>query len=120
TGDRYFDVFVEYAKAGPRDILIRISAINRGPETAALHLLPTLWFRNSWSWNPESGQARPSLRLAKDGHDIVADHASLGRYILACDDPASCLFTENETNRERLFGVPNADPYVKDSLGEAI
>src|SRR5207248_1970793 len=78
--DRYFDVFVEYAKAGPRDILIRIQAINRGPETAALHLLPTLWFRNTWTWDSDGDQARPSLSQAKDDNAVIAEHPSLGRY----------------------------------------
>jgi hypothetical protein len=123
---RYFDVFAEYAKAGPNDILIRITAANRGPEPAVLHVLPTLWFRNVWSWGPsaEDGVAKPSLR--QQAHPLqwvglTAEHATLGRFHwLAAPGPASrppaLLFTENETNRERLFGVANDPPYVKDAF----
>jgi hypothetical protein len=120
--DRYFDVFVEYAKAGAEDLLIRISAINRGPEAAALHLLPTLWFRNTWSW-PEGGP-RPVLQRGKHATDTVvsAHHTdplfqeSLPDYDLVCEGDVPLLFTENETNHARLFGAPNASPYVKDAF----
>jgi hypothetical protein len=121
-GDRYFDVFAEYAKADPDDILIQITVANRGPEAATLHLLPTLWFRNTWSWG-RSGEGywpKPSLRLAGPGL-IEAEHASLGRYLLeAAPGPdgvrPALLFTDNETNTERLFGAPNGTPWVKDAF----
>ena len=123
--DRYFDVVVEYAKAGPDDILIRISATNRGPEPAELHLLPHLWFRNTWSWGGDAtadatGRClrRADRRLASVA--IVAEHAELGRYVLACEGSPTLLFTENETNAERLFSAPNPTPYVKDGIHEAV
>ncbi|HEX5690249.1 MAG TPA: hypothetical protein VFX76_09620, partial [Roseiflexaceae bacterium] len=118
--NRYFDVIVEYAKAGPDDILIRISAANRGPEAAELHLLPTLWFRNTWSWGQQHEHfGRPVLRRA-DSSTVVAEHAQLGRYTLACDGAPQLLFTENETNIQRLYGVPNASAYVKDGINDAV
>ncbi len=110
--DRYFDVFVEYAKAGPEDILVRISARNRGPDEAALDVLPTLWFRNTWSW--PAGTAKPVLRGEEGG--VVAQHRELGRLRLAADGNPEWLFTENETNEERLFGKPNPQPYRKDAF----
>jgi hypothetical protein len=123
--DRYFDVFVEYAKVTAEDILIQISVANRGPDTATCHLLPTLWFRNTWSWFPNS--AKPALSLAAAGDDqllIKADHPELGRRWLYCEGAAQpltrALFTENETNFQRLFGTANASPYVKDGIHEAI
>jgi hypothetical protein len=123
---RYFDVFAEYAKAGPNDILIRITAANRGPEPAVLHLLPTLWFRNTWSWGDlaEDDTSRPELRQSGPGA-VVADHATLGRFrFLAGPGPdgglPELLFTENETNRERLFGVANDTPHVKDAFHEYV
>ncbi len=121
--DRYFDVFVEYAKAGPEDLLVQIRAINRGPEAAALHLLPTLWFRNTWSWR--NGGSRPELNQAssQNGASIVCAHHTdplfqegLSDYYLYCDAAPPILFTENETNNERLFGSRNASPYVKDGI----
>jgi hypothetical protein len=120
-GNRYFDVTVEYAKASSDDILIRISVANRGPQAAELHLLPTLWFRNTWSWTP--GSARPIL-CAADGRaahvTVEADHPALGRRWLYCEGAPELLFTENETNAERLWGVPNAGPYVKDGINEYV
>jgi len=124
--NRYFDVEIEYAKAGPDDILIRISATNRGPEAARLHLLPTLWFRNTWSWGrmTEDTPVRPEMRTRDDGR-VEAEHATLGTFFFHLD-PASradfkgLLFTENETNQERLFGVPNPRPFVKDAIHEAV
>jgi hypothetical protein len=114
--DRYFDVFVEYAKASPRDILIQITAHNRGCEAAAIHLLPTLWFRNVWSWGGWE-HARPELR--RDGTDrVVASHRDLGTYIFLAEDAAELLFTENETNNERLFRSTNPAPYVKDGIND--
>jgi hypothetical protein len=114
--DRYFDVFVEYAKSDPEDILIRISVHNRGPETAELHLLPTLWFRNTWTWGDTS---RPSLRQVEDG-TLRASHAVLGDRVLQCEGRPDLLFTENESNASRLWGQPNASPYVKDAFHEYI
>src|SRR5205807_5585403 len=107
---RYFDVLAEYAKAAPDDILIRVTVANRGPEAARLHLLPTLWFRNTWSWGSAYEEGRwPRPRLGQTGPDTVeADHATLGRFrLVAAPGPDGelppLLFTENETNRERLF-----------------
>ena len=111
--DRYFDVFVEYAKAGPEDILIRISVHNRGPEAANIHLLPTLWFRNTWSLDQNID--KPVLREAKDG-TILATHALLGDYLLNCEGNPDLLFTENESNVDRLWGQPNPSPHVKDAF----
>jgi hypothetical protein len=119
---RYFDVTAEYAKADPDDILIRITVANRGPDPARLHLLPTLWFRNTWSWGRtgEGYWARPQLRRTGPG-TVEAEQESLGSYVLEAasgPDGASpqLLFTENETNTERLFGVPNRAPWVKDAF----
>jgi Mannosylglycerate hydrolase MGH1-like glycoside hydrolase domain len=111
--DRYFDVFVEYAKAGPEDILIQIKVYNRGPEAARLHVLPTLWFRNTWSWRLDD--RRPTLRESGPGV-IDASHPELGNYVLACDGAPELLFTENETNAQRLWGQPNASRHVKDAF----
>ena len=119
--DRYFDVFVEYAKAGVDDILIRVTAVNLGPDDAVLHVLPTLWFRNTWDWNP--GNPKPSLRLDQsDGNfsSIGAEHPSLGRMWLATTGAIGALFTENETNRQKLFGSENASPYVKDGIDSCV
>jgi hypothetical protein len=118
---RYFDVVVEYAKVAPEDMLIRISATNRGPETAPIHILPTLWFRNTWSWGRDD--RRPSLSRSviptfKDPQlrSILAKHYQLGDYILYCSGARELLFTENETNFERVFGSPSPTPYVKDAF----
>jgi len=116
---RYFDILVEYAKATTDDILIRLTAINRGPEAAELHLLPTLWFRNTWSWEPV--RARPRLRVGEPGRDYVvveAEHPSLGARWLCCAGAPELLFTENNTNRWRLYGVVNETPYVKDGIND--
>ncbi|HEX5024512.1 MAG TPA: glucosidase [Agriterribacter sp.] len=125
--DRYFDVFVEYAKAGPEDILVKISAVNRGPETADLHLLPTLWFRNDWSnWIAESNRAavKPTLRQvgAQAGISAISiSHTLLGEFTLACDGDVPLLFTENETNHERIFpGTANESPHVKDGINDFV
>jgi hypothetical protein len=118
--DRYFDVFVEYAKATPTDILIQISLCNRGPEAAEAHLLPTLWFRNTWTWWPD--QPKPSLRQMP-GQNIVTietSHAEFGDFLLHCDGNPPLLFTENDTNNERIFGTPNATPYVKDGINNYV
>src|SRR6266487_835523 len=118
--NRYFDIFVEYAKADADDILIRITVFNRGPEPADLHILPTLWFRNTWSWGWEHDQIpRPALKETSSG-DIAkwmeVQHATLGKYLFACEGADALVFTENETNSERLFGSPNATAYVKDAF----
>ena len=110
--DRYWDVFVEYAKASPEDLLIQITVHNRGPETAQLHVLPTLWFRNQWSWQATS--ERPTLEKVDDA--VRAVDSKLGERFLYRDGDAKWLFTENETNTERTFGVPNRSPYVKDGI----
>ncbi len=118
--DRYFDVFVEYAKEAPEDILIKITVCNRGPEEAELHLLPTLWFRNTWaSWvaRPSEKPVLKRIEGASGTGVIVATHPSLGVYHLYCDGDVPLLFTENETNNARLFpNFPNASPWVKDGI----
>jgi Glycosyl hydrolase family 63 C-terminal domain len=122
--DRYFDVFVEYAKDGPEDILVLLTIVNRGPDTAQLDLLPTLWLRNTWEW--EKDAPRPSLSqyihpLSLLTYEVVeVDHHYYGRRWLYCDQMPELLFTENETNKERLYGVPNDTPYVKDGINEYI
>jgi hypothetical protein len=113
--DRYFDVFLEYAKETPEDILIRITVHNRGPEAARLIVLPTLWFRNTWSWGEE--QPKPSLSQVGPGA-IRATHHELGDYWLFCRETPELLFTENDSNAYRLWGQPNATPYVKDAFHE--
>jgi len=115
--DRYFDVFVEYAKADPDDLLIKISVHNRGPEAAQLHLLPTLWFRNTWQLEPE--EPKPSLQ-AVNNTDIRAAVPQLGEYTLQCEGASELLFTENETNVNRIWGKPNPTPYVKDAFHEYV
>src|SRR6266478_1546949 len=125
--DRYFDVFVEYAKEGPEDILVRITAANRGPDAAELHLLPTLWFRNDWSaWIAASNRAaeKPILKQieAAAGTSAVAvRHPLLGKYIFSCEGDVPLLFTENETNHELLFpGEKNESPHVKDGINNCV
>jgi hypothetical protein len=115
--NRFFDVVVEYAKAGQDDILIRIEAFNRGPETATLHVLPTIWFRNTWSWGHEA--SRPELRESAP-QTIELEEPYYGRRWLYCEGSPELLFTENETNREALWGVPNPARFVKDGIGEAV
>ena len=119
--DRYFDVFAEYGKNSPNDILIRITIWNRGTEPARLHLLPTLWFRNTWSWGPILTRctAKPSLALIRDGL-VKAEHGELGEYQFAYEKAGEPLFTENETNAVRLFGMQNSGRYVKDAFHEYI
>jgi len=118
--NRYFDVFVEYAKATPTDILIQISLSNRGPEAASLHVLPTLWFRNTWAWWPD--QPKPSLWQMPGENTVTIEtsHAELGGFLLHCDGNPPLLFTENDTNNERIFGTPNATPYVKDGINNYV
>ncbi len=122
--DRYFDVFVEYAKATPEDILIRITVWNRGPEAADLRLLPTLWFRNTWAWDQNRARAsKPRLSKGKalKGTQIIeAQHDYYGRRWLLCEGTTELLFTENETNLRRLFGADNRTPYVKDGINDYV
>jgi hypothetical protein len=127
NGDRYFDVFVEYAKAGAEEILVKITAFNRGPEAAELHLLPTLWFRNDWSaWIAESNRSpkKPNLKQIKAAAGtsaVEATHSLLGEFILSCEGEVPLLFVENETNHERLFpGQNNESPYVKDGINDFV
>ncbi len=119
--DRYFDVVVEYAKGAPDDVLVRITATNRGPDPAELHLLPTLWYRNTWSWDT-AGPERPILRVGDDRRHamIETEHPSLGARWLYCEGAPDLLFTENDTNAERVWGQPNSTPYVKDSINEYV
>jgi hypothetical protein len=119
--DRYFDVFVGYAKQSPEDILVQISISNRGPEAATLHVLPTLWFRNTWTWWP--GTPKPSVEQVegpKGAHTVAASHVDLGKRYLFCEGDAALLFTENETNQQRIFGTANASPYVKDGINNYV
>ncbi len=120
--NRFFDIMIEYAKTAEDDILIRATATNHGPETAPLHLLPTLWFRNTWSWKGDRG--RPNLRVGRDHSAalavIEASHDALGEYRLLCESAGPLLFTENENNLQLLYGVPNQLPHVKDAFHEAI
>jgi hypothetical protein len=119
--DRYFDVFVEYAKRAPEDILIQITAINRGPERASLQVLPTLWFRNTWQWWPHT--PKPSLMQgpSKSGRcTIAASHSALGSWYLYCDREVPLLFTDNETNYQRIFGTPNLSRYLKDGINDYV
>src|SRR5262245_36355859 len=119
--NRYFDVFVEYAKAGPDDVLIRVTAQNRGPDPARLDLLPTLWFRNTWSWGCKHDGCWPKPWLTRVGDAVRAEHVTLGRFRFVADlgpdgRPPAWLFTENETNHRRLFNAANAGPYTKDAF----
>jgi hypothetical protein len=120
-GSRYFDVQVEYAKASPEDILICISATNRGPEPADLHILPTLWFRNTW--HVYSDAHKPVLResaSAPRSKTVIAEHAQLGVRHWCVDDTAPLLFTENETNARKLFGKTNLTSHVKDAINDFV
>jgi hypothetical protein len=124
-GNRYFDVFAEYAKASPEDVLIQVTVANRGPDAAVLHLLPTLWFRNTWSWGRSGEGYGQKPRLARAGPDAVeARQEDLGSYRLSAAPVAGqapeWLFTENETNHQRLFGTPDGSPYVKDAFHAAL
>src|SRR6185295_13856203 len=128
---RFFDVVAEYAKASPDDLLIRLTVSNRGPEPAPIHVLPTLWFRNTWSWGRtgEGYWEKPSIAAERrearpDAERLSAVHATLGTYVLAIEagpgGAPELLFTDNETNAARLFGGTNAVPYVKDAFHEAV
>jgi hypothetical protein len=125
--DRYFDVFVEYAKGGADDILVKITAANRGSDAADLHLLPTLWFRNDWSaWIAESNRTSRKPTLAQveapgGVSAVAAEHPVLGTFVLSCEGDVPLLFTENETNHVRLFpGQKNESPYVKDGINDCV
>src|SRR5262249_20962889 len=111
---------VEYAKAECEDILIRISVANRGPEPASLDLLPTVWFRNTWSWN--KNEPRPFMRAGNNGHEpiIQINHPRYGERWLHLEGAPRLLFTENETNYRRLYGAENPSPYAKDGINDAI
>jgi len=132
--NRYFDVFVEYAKNSPNDILIRITIANRGPETARVHVLPTLWFRNAWSWGCTHEGCEVKPRLALEDGAVVANHATLGTFHFVADaagvgaeagsfrheETPTWLFTDNETNTQRLYDFPNVSPWVKDAFHEHV
>ncbi|MFO0969455.1 MAG: glucosidase [Gemmataceae bacterium] len=119
--NRYYDVFVEYAKDAPQDVLVQITVQNRGSEAAQLHVLPTLWFRNAWSW--QVADEKPHLEHMPDSRSrsvVKATDPKLGERYLYCEGDATLLFTENETNTQRIFGVANRSPYVKDSINDYI
>ncbi len=124
TDNRYFDVFVEYAKADQDDILIKITAVNHGSDAAPLHVLPTLWFRNTWSWGYEAGPMgdvpeKPKLRQIEYPSNVSAvqiEHPAAGTYFLYADESPPLIFTDNETNSLRIYGTPNGNPYVKDAF----
>mgnify|MGYP002623287019 CR=1 FL=1 len=122
--DRYFDVFAEYAKDGPDDTLIRITLHNRGPEAATLHVIPQLWFRNTWSWGRTSEGFWPKGVMKPGENEIICDHPSLGFFHLAYSDAGkrspAVMFTDNETNYQRLWNTENPTPYVKDAFHEAV
>ena len=124
--DRYFDVIAEYAKASPNDILIRITVANRGPETATIHVLPTLWFRNAWTWgcSHEGCEVKPRMEAAGPSA-VVARHVSLGEFRLDIDQAtdggkAELVFTDNETNARRVFGFDDGNRYVKDAFHDYV
>jgi len=119
--NRYFDVFVEYAKNSPEDILIRIKIFNRGPEESELHILPKLWFKNDWSWF--INKTKPIIKQIREKDDlfiIQAKHPELEEMWFYCESPRELLFTENETNMKKLFGLENISPYVKDGINDYI
>ena len=118
--DRYFEVFIEYAKASSEDILVRITAHNRGPEAAEISLLPALWFRNTWSWGRDDYKPRLGQIASPAGNAIECEHQMYGRRWLGCEGSPELLFTENETNFQRLFGSSNPTPYVKDGINNFI
>ncbi|MFZ9965175.1 MAG: MGH1-like glycoside hydrolase domain-containing protein, partial [Terrimicrobiaceae bacterium] len=116
---RYFDIFVEYAKESPEDLAIRLRIINRGPDAAPLTVLPTLWFRNTWAWD-EGAKDKPGIHLLPGGHAVVADVAGLPEYHLYADGATEWIFTENETNTQRLYNSPNKAAHVKDAFHDYI
>src|SRR5215469_3775296 len=115
--DRYWDVFVEYAKATPEDILMRVTVHNRGSEEATVHLLPQLWFRNTWSWKPN--EQKPELSITNRG-DVAVKHVDLGAYSFCADGKPQLLFCDNETNARRLYGQKDSPGYFKDGFDEYI
>jgi hypothetical protein len=120
-GNRYFDVFVEYAKSTAEDVLIQVKIINRGTESRTIHILPTLWFRNTWSWNGES--TKPSLKMPRSSNAfdrVEAEHSTLGTRWLYCQKSKELLFTNNETNNEKVFGFANDSDYAKDGINNYI
>ncbi len=119
--NRYYDVFVEYAKKSSEDILIRINIVNRGDDECQLYVLPALWFKNNWSWFPN--KTKPSIKLAKENDDIFTiqtKHPELEDMWFYCESPRELLFTENETNMNKLFGTKNTSDYVKDGINDYI
>ncbi|HXZ28434.1 MAG TPA: glucosidase [Terriglobales bacterium] len=118
--DRYFDVFAEYAKASAEEILVRITAVNRGPEAAPLHLLPTLWFRNRWSWGYDATRPVVKRAAAAQGTALELEQQYYGRRWLYCEDAPDLLFTENETNFQRVYGGENPSPFVKDGFHDCV
>jgi hypothetical protein len=117
---RYFDVFAEYAKASPEDILIRVTVENRGRDAARIHVLPTLWFRNTWSWGACFGATSKPGICRIDAHTVHAEHPVLGKYEFCIEQEAPLLFTENETNNQRLFDAPNASAHTKDGFHDFV
>jgi hypothetical protein len=115
--DRYFDVFVEYSKAGPEDLLMMVTVRNRGPEQASITVLPQLWFRNTWSWKPNS--KKPELWALKDGV-VGIRHPDMGEFRLQCEKPEALLFCDNDTNVHRLYGQEAAQGYFKDAFHDYV
>lgn len=113
-GNRYFDIILEYAKVSPDDLLVQITIVNRGAEAKKIHLLPTLWFRNTWSFG--KNEKKPLLK--KNDQMVASEHPSLGKHFLYFEEPLEVLFTENETNLQKVYGIPNRTPYVKDAFHE--
>ncbi len=119
--NRYFDVFIEYAKAMPEDILIRVTAWNRGPEAARLHLAPSVWFRNTWAWGRDTRAPRLSMRKESEGMRVIElQHWAMGNFLLAAEGAPEMLFTNNETNYQEVFGAENPGPYRKDGIDRYI
>ena len=118
--NRYFDVFVEYAKADPEDILIRLTIANRGPEAAALTVLPSLWLKNTWTWGRTGEHYWPKFPMVRKGKGIELSHPAIGKYFLKAEGSPLLLFTENESNFEKLYGTPNGSPFVKDAFHEYV
>jgi len=115
--DRYFDIFIEYAKAGPNDILVKITIENRGEEDALLNVMPTVWFRNTWAWGYDN--YKPKMYASNNG-DIIIDHRDLGQYILHLDNKESIFFCDNESNNKKLYGADNTSAFCKDGINEKL
>ena len=118
--DRYWDVFVEFAKSDAEDVSLKITACNRGPEAATLHILPHLWFRNTWWVDEQAPRPELTSRDHSKGSVIAAKHPTLGQRFLYCDGPVDLLFTDNETNRYRLWGQPNPTQFQKDGINDFV